>query len=290
MTDHVADEERPDSIGALLLAARRKAELRQNDVVAATSLSQPKLSRIERGEAYPVVNRARQVDDVAELSDLYGISERDRDWIYDVLDRRDERRYTVVQGADVLAVQARFRRLSRMASRVRAWSTNGVIVGELQSRRMAAAIFDVAENSPEVEERLLRHAAHPDNAHRLYEVVLHESVIGWRMVPADVLADQLDDMVKVSRLPNVDLRWIPTWQILAPPRVPALSIYDEPTSDPAAALRQTVIIGQVDGAATLTEQWALDRYTAEFERLREAGLVGDEARARISAVAENLRT
>lgn len=288
MADRADDTEqqRPATVGALLIAARKTAGLRQQDVAAATSVTQPKLSRIECGEAYPVVSPARDVDDVAELAELYRLDDADREWIYDVLDRRDERRYTVVQGRDVLAVQRRFRRLATLASRVRAFSTNGVIVGELQTPRMAAAVFGTGVGSPQVAERRLRHVGHPDNAHRRYDVVLHESVVGWRTVPADVLAEQVDDLVEASRLPNVDLRWIPSTTVLAAPRVPALSIYEVPTT---SGLQVTAILGQLDGAATRDEEWAVERYVSEFERLRSAGLAGDVARDRMQRVATVLR-
>lgn len=276
----------PRTVGALLRDARGGAGLTQKAVVVATSLSQAGLSRIERGEGLPALDPVEDVDQVDELVRLYRVEDSDPElarWLRDVVeelhDQREEKRVVVVRGRNVMAMQRRFTREEEAATRMRSFSS-GLVLGQLQTRGYVAEVMGRPEDSPEVALRMTRHVGAPGNRLRRYELVLTETVARFPLGDDAVMADQLDDLVVSSQLPNVDLRWIPLGTRLGRfPLVPAFNVYDD----------DLVRWSQVDGTAALLDPADVARYVDEFERLQGLALAGDDARAAIAAIADEYR-
>lgn len=275
MTDGTTpgEERRPDNLGPLLRSARRDAGLNQLEVVKRAGVSQAQLSRIERGDSMPSVAQARA------LADLYELRDEDRVFVVETVEdhheQREDRRFTVQRGNNILAIQRRFRRLDQRTRHVRSYSA-GVVLGQLQVAGYAAAVMGgVAEDDPIVLERLARRVDSPTNADRRYDVVLAEGAIRLTVGSYQVMADQLDSLIAVSRLPNVDLRILGMRVVLDEvPLVPGFYVYDA----------HTVVLSQIDGAATLTDPEDVARYSAEFARLQGLALAEDEARTALASI------
>jgi hypothetical protein len=213
-----------------------------------------------------------------ELADLYRLPHEWRDQLVqlaeDHKEQREEHRFVVVRGRNVLHVQRRFRRLEESVQRMRSYSS-GVVLGQLQSPRYAAAIFGQPADSEVVRERLARGVQSAANSGRRYEVVMTEGTAYPGLGSAEVMVEQFEHLIEVSRLPHVDLRWIGRGTVLdSPSSVPGFNIYDD----------TAVVLSQVDGAATLDDPDDILRYVAEFDRLWGAAAAGAEARDALAEV------
>jgi hypothetical protein len=153
--------------------------------------------------------------------------------------------------------------------------SSGVVLGQLQSPRYAAAIFGQPADSEVVRERLARGVQSAANSGRRYEVVMTEGTAYPGLGSAEVMVEQFEHLIEVSRLPHVDLRWIGRGTVLdSPSSVPGFNIYDD----------TAVVLSQVDGAATLDDPDDILRYVAEFDRLWGAAAAGAEARDALAEV------
>jgi transcriptional regulator with XRE-family HTH domain len=276
MTDSTAEERSERKFGPLLRAAREAAELRQRDVADRSGIPQTRLSRMEKDPplAMPTPEQART------LADLYQLDDDDRAFILQAADDhagRKDRRYHVMAGTNVLSTQRLFTLLEREAKRLRAFSA-GVVPGSAQTPRYVAAIMgEDDEAGPSTQARLPRLIGHPANAGKQYELVLTESAAVIALAADNVMAEQFEELVRLSERPNVDLRIIRRGTRLTPWTVPAITIYDD----------GPVVLGQLlDGYIRFDEGEDLaTKYIAEFERLQAAAAGGDEAREALRDIA-----
>lgn len=270
-------ERRPTELGPLLSQVRKAAGWKQTDVVARTDLSQAQLSRTERSDSVP------SPEQIATLAALYGLDDETTEWMLGVVEdhhtQRNDKRFIVQRGSNILAVQRRFRRLEQRVTRMRSFSM-GAVLGMVQTSGYAAAVFGTDESHERVQERLRRRIDAAQNRDRRYELVLAEGVGRWALGSPLVMADQLDDLVAVSQLPNVDLGWLPWSTVTGELPGPGFNIYDD----------HTVVLSQIAGSATLTDAGDVHSYEGLFTRLQRAALTGDSAREAIAFLAQDYRS
>ncbi len=221
-------------------------------------------------------------EQAAALGELYDLDADTREWVIGVVEdhhtQRTDKRFAVQRGTNIFALQRRFRRLEQRTTRMRSFSM-GAVLGMLQTADYAAAIFGTDPVDERVQERVRRRVDALANRERRYELVLGEGVGRWSLGSHKIMAAQLDDMAAVATLPNVDLRWLPWWNVPGELPGPGFNIYDD----------HTVVLSQVGGSATLTDSDDLDRHRALFTRLQNAALAGDAARDAIAALAREHR-
>lgn len=255
-------------------AARQAVGVLQTDVARRTPLSQTSLSRMEQDPP----GAAPTLEQAAELADLYRLNDRWRAALLTLVtewhERRLDVRYTVVRGVNVVHTQQRIRRAEQGVSLTRTYSA-GLMPGPVQSPTYAAAVFRTNEDDPRVRERLERTVER--NPQRRYQLVLSAQVAVVGLRSAAVMVEQFEHLVQVSKLPNVDLGWIPAGTLVEmTPRLTGFAVHDD----------RRVVISQVDGYAELDDADSIIRYTTEFERLRGHAVAGDEARAAFAKTAE----
>lgn len=263
-------------MGRFLAAARRDVGFRQVEVVGKTTLSQAQLSRIERGQAMPTAEQAR------ELADLYRLDGASRSRVVQAVEdhlagRSDSR--LVIQRGNILSLQQRFRRLEEEAAVVRAF-TPTMITGLAQTSAYAAKVFDEPEDAEVVRDRLRRSADVSANRGRLYVLILAEGAVRWALGSPAVMAEQLDHLVAVSELPNVRIGFIGSHTTVDVTPGPGFYLYDD----------HTVVLAGVGGYALLNNPGDLADYRSTFEHLERLAAFGDDARAQMRAIADDYRS
>lgn len=265
-----------DGLGPLLAAARRASGLRQVEVVQRTDLSQAQLSRIERGSAMPSTEQARK------LAALYRMDPAARTHVVQAAKdheagRSDSR--LVVQRGNVLSLQQRFRRIEQAARVLRGFSPS-MILGQLQTPAYAAAVFDEPQDSEIVRDRLRRAVQEPANRDRIYNLILAEGAVRWPLGSHEVMAEQLDHLIAVSRLPHVRLGYIGWRATTDVGPGPGFSMYDD----------HSVVLSGIGGFALLNAPADLADYRARFEHLERLATYGEQAREQLKLVADDFRS
>ncbi|MCD0451340.1 helix-turn-helix transcriptional regulator [Actinocorallia sp. API 0066] len=113
---------------------------------------------------------------------------------------------------------------------------------------------------------------------RTFAFVLEESTLRARYGDPAVMAEQLDRLIKASRLPNVSLGVIPanTERVIWPPE--SFWIYDD----------AQVSIESVTALITVTNPTEIAVYGRTFERLAQMTVVGNQAQALIASARDEL--
>jgi len=258
-----------------LVALRSLTGLRQKEVEAQTGISQAQLSRIERGKSLPTP------EETAQLARLYGADQPRIDELVQMTrDAKAGIRDTrlVVQRGNTLAMQQRWKRIEGEARVVRSYQP-ALILGVLQTVEYSSIVLDQPADSPVVEDRARRHERlirEPDRRHLLIQT---EGSLRLRVGSPSVMARQADHLVETSRLANVQIGVIPESRIMDFTAGTGFHIYDD----------TVVVVGLEVAAATLTDPDDIRHFRALYERLSEAAVWGDEARALIERVRASLQ-
>ena len=264
-----------DDLSSALVALRTSAGLRQVDVAARTSISQARLSRAENGLAM------LSPDEIAVLAQLYGTEESHRAALIG-LAKDAQASYVdarvVLQSGGTANLQRRFAALERPATEVRAFQPL-IILGVLQTAAYASAVFGVPADDQLVQQRLVRRRRMLEDARRHWVLIQTEGAMRWHIRSPELMIAQVDQIIELSRLPNVDIGLIgwrtPTTVFPAT----AFHLYD----------RSTAVVGTKDGTAIITEPDRLASYRAHFDELAAAATVGDECRTRLARIADDFR-
>ncbi len=121
--------------------------------------------------------------------------------------------------------------------------------------------------------RLERQAILYDNAKSL-RFVITEPVLRWRIVPAQMMAAQLDRIASISRLPHVDIRVVP------------LAIQQQDIASHAFVIRddRMVTIETVHAEVVVTDPRDVSLYVDKFERFEQVALAGADMRNLIEGI------
>ena len=133
---------------------------------------------------------------------------------------------------------------------------------------------DPGEVAEAVETRLQR-AAHLDDPEKRFEFVIAESVLQWRLCPADVMREQLLWLAELAARPNVDLVIVGFGRdVETPPEVP-FGMYDG-----------SVIVETPEGIVVLDDPDEVAPFEALLDVWRRVGVTGGGAVALIEAAAQ----
>ncbi|HEY1974853.1 MAG TPA: helix-turn-helix transcriptional regulator [Pseudonocardia sp.] len=256
----------PDRLSTRLKQLR--GQRRQLDVAAASGVSQSAITRFENGRQVP------RPDQVTALLQVYGAAQRDVDELAKIASglRAGQRR--IVLQRDQVAVQQEIRNLQHSATLIRSFSPSD-IPGLLQTPRYVHAIFG---DDPGAALRLEGQSILDDLDCR-FVFLIPEGSLGWAMLPAEGMAEQVEHLATVSRRPNVRVGIIP-WgrpsEIL-------------PTNSSEMCDDRVVWTGTNNGTmlSALTD---IESYRALFVELERLAVFNDEARAILARVAERYRS
>ncbi|MEV7519195.1 helix-turn-helix transcriptional regulator [Streptomyces sp. NPDC091371] len=260
-------------LGAALRALREASGKEAKAVARGALMSPSKLSKIENGRTSPGVM------DVERILTAIGVS-----------DEVKAEYMAAVRAAATEAVAWRqFRRLGyhRKQHQIRALDESmavlklfqpALIPGLLQIPEYVRAILarkDLGEEalSRTIAARIDRQQVLYDSA-KVFQFVITESVLRWRMVPAVMMAAQLDRLVSVSRLPNVSIRIIPL----------SVGQLDVPAHSFVIRDEKVVTVETIHAELAITDPRDVALYVKKFDGFAAAGLSGDAMRGLLEGI------
>ncbi|GHF36406.1 transcriptional regulator [Streptomyces mashuensis] len=264
-------------LGAALRALRQASGKEAKTVARSAVMSTSKLSKIETGKAAP------SPADVERILTAIGVS--------------DEVKAEYLEVARAASTEATAWRLVRRMGVHKAQEQTG----SLEARMAVARIFQPALipgllQTPEyIRAILARHnlgeevlvrtiSARIGRQQVLYDAakelhfVITESVLRWRIVSVARMAEQLDRLVSLSRLPNIDIRTVP------------LSVSQQDIANHAFVIRdnRTVTVETIHAEIVVTDPRDVSLYSEKFERFASAALSGDDMRAMVVRIRDEL--
>lgn len=214
-------------LGKALRALRNDATIASTEAARAVGISQPALSRYERGERTP------DPETVQELCELYRATPKVRRELVALA----EATHGGNVAADVVTkrggwqMQERVTKVEQSAELIRAWNPS-YIDGDCQTRAYARALFREGYMSPENIERTVDARMQRQellHSGRQFRIVHTEGALMWCMGSPAVMVEQMDRLLEIADLPHVEIGVVPH---STPARVPPLhnfAVYDSST-------------------------------------------------------------
>ncbi len=267
-----------DELSRTLRQLRVDAGLSGVDAAKRAGLSQPTISRWERGLFVP------SPGDVTTLARVYNApSAVQRRLVLMAEDLRDEftsARVVMHRGAG--ATQRRIGRIEATSERVATFHP-AMVPGLLQTAAYARAVFSQGITGAALDEvvaaRLDRQKLLTEPG-RHFDQVLTEGALRWHAHSPSVMADQLDHIAEVAKLPGVRIGVIPWTTPVQMFPMHGFDIYD----------RRAAILGTWTATALLTDQRDVTRYIDLFWELQNLAAFGDEASKILARIADDYRT
>ena len=271
-------------LGAELRRVRALAGLSGRHLAQATGISQPTISRIERGESVPSLR------EVAAWADATGVGTERREIILGMAERAVNEVTTLrARTSDGLAaVQEDVRSLEATARTLRNFQP-GIIPGLLQTAQYAHQILSLADGGadvgPAVEARLARREIlyKPD---RSFEFLLTEGALRYRPGPREVLTAQLDHLAALVPLKTISFGVIPAdAEMHAIPRS-GFVIYEDRIDDQLPF----VYVETAHASLYVNDPPDVEVYRSQLAALRESAVYGPEALEIVRRIAHPLTT
>jgi transcriptional regulator with XRE-family HTH domain len=278
----VPDRRRRDELSSLLRQLRRDSGMSgvRAAKLAGKGISQPSISRYERGLFVPTV------EDAATLADVYGAPpEARRKLVALVRDLRENATMParVIMRRGLPAMQERIQRIEKASVRISTFCPV-VVAGLLQTAAYAGTIFaqggdvDPDEQAEALRVRLSRQGL-LDDEHHQFTFVLAEGALRWPMGGPKVMAEQLEHLVAVSRKPSVRIGVVPWTGAVDLAPMHGFDLFDE----------RAVVAATTTATAILTSAPDVAEYTKMFAELEALAVFGGEAREIVAGMAEQYR-
>ncbi len=268
-----------DQLGTTLRDFRKRARLTGQQLASSASLSQPKISKIERGKVMPSPEdiekiaralklpsdiRSELVENASELAEYY------RPW-------------RAVHREGLVGAQREVQFTERMATQIRYFQAI-VIPGLLQYRQYAREIMRRANISGklDLDEAVNVRMERQDLLHdgeREFRFVMLESALHTRYCSPEIMRVQLDLLLSEARLPNVSLGIVPSSTELPCLVSTGFGIFDD----------STIIIEMLHGETVLHDSENVSLYLDTFDTLEKSAAFDDEALEVIDRVRASLR-
>jgi transcriptional regulator with XRE-family HTH domain len=274
---HPGDAGGIDGLAGRLRALRNDAGVSQTRAAEHVGVSQGKISRAETGRFLldpPTVGR---------LAELYGVDDAQRAelvaWAEDLRPQRLDSRLIMQRGTNHF--QDRIRRMEEASSLVRSYQP-GLVLGSLQTEAYATAVFSrrpSAEAAASVAARMHRHRMMLEDTGRSWTLIQTEGALLWHVGGPELMAEQIDRLVEVGRLPNVRIGVITHTTPVSFTAGHGFHIYD----------RQAVQIGTRTATALTSDERDVATYESLFAELERVATFGEDARAVLGRLADRYR-
>lgn len=257
-------------LGSRLRLLRLEAGMTGAQLADRMEVSQSKVSRIETARVVP------SLTDVTQIAKILGASSKEfEDLLSDARDvnsaYQDWRSISTRHGASPQSRVAEFERASRLVQTFVA----SVIPGLLQTADYARAVIGQSEVAGEetptsslVAERIERQSV-LYQAERKFEFVVHESALYMRYGSDDTMLAQVDRLLNLASLANVTFAIVPYDIQLQAVITNGFTIYDG----------RFVEIELATGHVDIQDAGQVETYSRQFEELKSAASIGDEAEA-----------
>ncbi|MFJ7277559.1 helix-turn-helix domain-containing protein [Kitasatospora sp. NPDC098663] len=254
-------------LGAALRALRQASGKEAKAVARSAVMSPSKLSKIETGRVAPTVV------DVERILAAIGVSDEVKAE-YMAAARAETTEATawrLVRRLGYHRKQQQIKALDDSTGLLRVFQPS-LVPGLLQTPEYVRAVFGRKGLSEEqfsltVSARLARQQALYD-ATKTLQFVITEPVLRWRLVPAAMMAGQLDRIISASRLGHVDIRVVP----LAAPQT------DVPAHSFVIRDDRMVTVETVHAEVTVTDPRDVEVYVRKFKGFSGAAVSGDAMR------------
>ncbi len=242
-------------------------------------MSASKLSKIETGKVVP------SAVDVERILTALGVS-----------DEVKEEYLEIVRAAATEATEATAWRLIRRMGLHKAQQQTSALEAQMTLLRLfQSALIPGLMQTPEyirailsrhglgedaltrtISARIERQQALYDSTKRLHFIIT-EPVLRWRIVSPARMAEQIDRLIFLSRIPNIDLRIVP------------LSARQEDIANHAFVIRddRTVTVETVHAEVVVTDPRDVALYVHKFEGFRSKAVAGDAMRSMLEEIRDD---
>ncbi|MFJ9454985.1 helix-turn-helix domain-containing protein [Kitasatospora sp. NPDC101447] len=260
-------------LGAALRELRQSSGKEAKAVARSAVMSPSKLSKIETGKVPPTVV------DVERILEAIGVSDEVKAE-YMAAARAEATEATawrLVRRLGYHRKQQQIKALDDSTTLLRVFQPS-LVPGLLQTPEYVRAVFEGKNLGEEqlsrtVSARLARQQCLYDTTKSL-RFIITESVLRWRLVPAAMMAGQLDRIISVSRLGHVDIRVVP----LAVPQS------DVPSHSFVIRDDRMVTVETVHAELAVTDPRDVEMYVRKFNRFSDRAVSGDTMRRMLEAI------
>lgn len=267
---------RPAEFAATFRRLRKERGLSGPEVARLTGLSQPVVSRLETG---------RRVPTVKEVTALCKVYRADRETREALVAAAKSMEAGATSSRIILQNPRRLQeRVKRMeeASRVLRSFQATLVIGLVQTPEYAVAITEPdirgAQRDDAVKARLERQSVLDTD--REFTLVHTEGALRWHLVGPELMADQLDKLIEVSRRPNVRAGVIPWTKPTTTYARHGFHLYDS----------NAAIVTTESGMAVITDPVQVGVYDKRFAELEGVAVFDDEAREVFGRLASDYRS
>jgi transcriptional regulator with XRE-family HTH domain len=267
-------------LGGELKRLRDRAGFKLDEVASRLECSPSKISRLENGKGLP------KWRDVRDMLDAYGVGEGDLrsqllEWA-----RTGQRSNWWSKYADVLPPNVdQYMAFEWDAECIRSFEPL-VVHGLLQTEDYARAVLStvwIGERTSDqiermVEARLFRHRVLSSDHGLQFCSIIDESTLHRRIGSPTVMIEQIDELERLSRLPNVELRIFPYEAGLRAPNVGAFA----KLSFSSDVGRGIIHIERPEGSFFYDATSDVDRYGRLLDDIYDASLSPEETRRRLA--------
>ncbi|MBQ0983492.1 helix-turn-helix transcriptional regulator [Streptomyces sp. F63] len=260
-------------LGAALRALRQAAGKEAKAVARGAVMSTSKLSKIENGRAAP------SVADTERILTTLGVSEEVKSE-YMAAARAQATEATAWRLHRRMGFhrkQEQIRALEQSMTLLRLFQPS-LVPGLLQTPEYMRAVLSGKELGEEmlsrtVGARIARQTVLYEHGKELRFVVT-EPVLRWQLLPPLMMAQQLDRLISLSRMPHVDIRVVP------------LSVRQQDVPGHSFVIRddRLVTVETTHAEMIVTDPRDVALYAAKFERFSRTALAGDAMRAFVAGV------
>jgi len=258
-------------LGAELRRVRMLAGLSGRQIAQATGLSQPTVSRIERGASVPSLPELTAWADAAEVSEdrralLLGLGEAAVNEVTPLRDRTS---------GGLAAVQEDVRTLEATARTLRNFQP-GIVPGLLQTAAYARSILSLADQAASPAEAVFARMARQEILHqagRSFEFLLTEAALRYRPGTRALRTAQLDHLAAVVTLENISFGVIPADAEMHAITRCGFVLYEDRIDD----LPPFVIAETPHASVYANDPAGVQVYRDQLAAFRESAVYGDEA-------------
>ncbi|HEX7658599.1 MAG TPA: helix-turn-helix transcriptional regulator [Pseudonocardiaceae bacterium] len=279
-------------LGLLLLRLREATGMSAEVAGAHVGTSKASISRVENGK------QSMDPEKVSALLDFYGANDGDQAEAMKLatVPRPQSRKRSSANYRDQVPNWfRRFLGLESQASEIFIYE-NEIVTGLFQTEDYARVLLEAGnplaprkEIDREVELRNSRQAILDRPNPPLLDVIMHETVLHRVIGNDEIMAAQLDKLLKLSNSPNIQLRIFPFRPRPTPTRDEALTARNVFTLLRLPDRGTLLYLEEVGGATYPEDIEVIQQYAATYQRLRAAAEAPEGSRHLIAKVAKQYR-
>ncbi len=264
-------------LGAALRALRQASGKEAKAVARSAVMSASKLSKIETAKVAP------SVADVERILTAIGVSDEVKAEYLEVVRAAatETTAWRLIRRMGVHKAQQQTQALEAQMTSLRLFQP-ALIPGLLQTPEYIRAILSRHNLGGDVLTRTI--SARIERQQALYDstkeltFIITENALRWRIVSASRMAEQLDRLVSLSRLPNIDIRIV------------SLAARQQDIANHAFVIRddRTVTVETVHAEIVVTDPRDVALYVQKFEGFVSMALSGHVMRATLEGIRDEL--